>query len=105
MINSLSKIIFFALCVLLGGLMCFDVISTTLILSLGGVELNPIMAFVVGNPLLHLGLKIFVAGVFVWIAAIGQKKVKGAGYALLCAPVLFYVVVAVNNFSVLAGLL
>jgi hypothetical protein len=99
--RTIETKVFVVLGIAIGCLMGFDVISTTLILSLGGMELNPIMAYIVESPFLHLGLKIAVAGVFIWMGSIAQKKAYGSGYAILCAPVLMYSYVGFNNLSVL----
>ncbi|KUG05722.1 hypothetical protein ASZ90_016845 [hydrocarbon metagenome] len=78
-----------------------DIITTEMIIALGGSELNRLMAGVVAYPVAHLALKgivlVYVTGVCMW----AEKKITQSGVAAMAIIVAFYVVVALHNMSVL----
>jgi len=82
-------------------LFSIDIITTDLILSLGGMELNRLMAGVVAYPVAHLALKgvvlIYIVGVCTW----AEQRIARSGVTAMAVIVAFYVVVALHNMSVL----
>ena len=78
-----------------------DIITTEMILALGGSELNRLMAGVVAYPMAHLALKgivlIYITGICMW----AEKKITQSGVTAMAIIVAFYVVVALHNMSVL----
>lgn len=93
------------LCILLiYVLFSLDIATTTMILSLGGFEVNHVMVPVVDNVLLHLMLKglvlIFVATVAQW----SELKIRGSGLIMLLLITGWYSFVVMNNASVLIQL-
>ncbi len=85
-------------------LFLLDCITTELILILGGVELNPVMAGIVASPLLHMAVK---AAVFLFVIATtgyAERRVPASGAVALSAIILWYGVVIGNNLGVLVGM-
>jgi hypothetical protein len=82
-------------------LFMIDILSTQIILSMGGVELNPVMAGIVATPLLHLILKCGILLMVIPVALIAEARVKGSGVALYVALIVMYTVVIINNAAVL----
>lgn len=82
-------------------LFSIDIITTDLILSLGGMELNRLMAGVVAYPVAHLALKgvvlIYIVGVCTW----AEQRIARSGIAAMAIIVAFYVVVALHNTETL----
>jgi len=78
-----------------------DIITTEMILTLGGSELNRLMAGVVAYPVAHIALKgivlVYITGVCMW----AEKKITQSGVTAMAVIVSFYVVVALHNMSVL----
>jgi hypothetical protein len=95
----------FACCaVLLAAAFGLDVATTTLLIAGGGGEVNPLMAPWVGDPLVHLIIKL-AAGVYILgAAAIGNRFVPPAGTAVLACISALYVGIAVCNAAALFGL-
>lgn len=85
-------------------LFALDVATTDQILSMGGYEINTLMAYVVQFPLLHLVLKglvlLFIASVAVW----SEEKVRYSGMAALLVVICWYGFVIANNVTVLIAL-
>lgn len=85
-------------------LFALDVATTDQILSLGGYEINTLMATVVQFPLLHLVLKglvlLFIATVAVW----SEEKVRYSGMGSLLVIICWYGFVIANNVTVLIAL-
>ncbi|MDO9540216.1 MAG: DUF5658 family protein [Methanocalculus sp.] len=88
----------------LASLFLLDVITTELILILGGVELNPVMAGIVASPILHLALKAAVFLFVITTTGYAERRVPASGVVALAAVVLWYGVVIGNNLGVLAGM-
>jgi hypothetical protein len=87
----------FSLLAPLGVLFLLDIFTTYLILQLGGIELNPLMAGVVQNPLIHLAVKTAALLMVVPVSLVAEKYVKGSGTALICTIITMYLFVLVNN--------
>lgn len=82
--------------------LCFlDVLTTTLILSHGGFEMNPVMVPVVTNPLLHILLKWFIVAFIAGVAAVAEKMVPRAGILMLGVIIAWYIFVVTHNLMVL----
>ncbi|MFA5003537.1 MAG: DUF5658 family protein [Methanolinea sp.] len=85
-------------------LFALDVVTTDQILSMGGYEINTLMAYVVQFPLLHLVLKglvlLFIASVAVW----SEEKVRYSGISTLLVVICWYGFVIANNVTVLIAL-
>jgi len=86
---------------ILAALFLLDIITTQLILRLGGIELNPAMAGVVTNPLVHIVIKAGTLFLIIIVALIAEKKVKGSSIAFYCVIITLYLFVIVNNTFVL----
>ncbi|MDH7509424.1 MAG: DUF5658 family protein [Methanolinea sp.] len=89
-----------ALFVLLGGLLALDVLLTTLILGLGGFEMNPVMAWVVQNPYIHIGVKCAFAGFIIYMAGRAEELKEYSGALIVMAVCAFFMVVFVHNLAV-----
>lgn len=90
---------------LVAALLFWDVITTSLILGLGGYEMNPVMVQIVKDPYIHLAFKILFAFSIVLISINAERKVALSGSAFLCSVIVLYGVVIWNNINVLRGLL
>ena len=88
------------LAVLLGGLLFLDILLTTAILNLGGTELNPAMQFVVGNPYLHLIVKLIFAGFVIWMVSQSEQVKEYSGALLMIAVCSLFLIVFVHNIRV-----
>lgn len=81
---------------------CFlDVLTTSLILSHGGFEMNPVMISVVSTPLLHILLKWCVVAFIAGVAAIADRMIPRAGILILGVIILWYTFVVSHNIMVL----
>jgi hypothetical protein len=82
--------------------LCFlDVLTTTLILSHGGFEMNPVMVPVVTMPLLHILLKWGVVAFIAGVAAVADRMIPRAGILMLGVIILWYTFVVTHNIMVL----
>lgn len=82
-----------------------DVGTTLYALGAGGMEGNPIIAMVVGNPQLFAALKVAgVAGIALW-ALFCERVLMGSGKWCLGAAVGFYFLPVVNNIYQILGAL
>ncbi|MCK9579006.1 MAG: DUF5658 family protein [Methanoregula sp.] len=86
---------------ILAALFLLDIITTELILRLGGIELNPLMAGVVTSPLVHLAIKAGTLLLIIIVSHFAESKVKGSAIAFYCVIITHYVFVIVNNMFVL----
>jgi hypothetical protein len=86
---------------ILAGLFLLDILTTQLILNLGGIELNPMMTGIVSSPFLHMLLKIGILLLVITVAIIAEARVKGSGTVLYAVLIIMYTVVLLNNASVL----
>ncbi|MDO9325740.1 MAG: DUF5658 family protein [Methanoregula sp.] len=94
----LGILIFYTLCLL-------DILTTDRAISHGGYEMNPIMAPIVGIPVLHLLEKwltvIFVIMVALWC----EERVVKSGYLILSAVIGLYLFVIAHNITILFRLI
>jgi hypothetical protein len=86
---------------ILGLLFLTDIITTQIILRMGGMELNPFMAIVVANPVLHLGIKAAVLLVVFTISIMAEKRIRGSGLFFYGILIPFYICVVLNNMLVI----
>ena len=86
---------------ILGTLFLLDISTTQIILRLGGVELNPLMAGIVANPVLHLGIKAAILLVIFTVSLIAEQRVKGSGAVFYCVLITLYIFVVINNLFVI----
>jgi hypothetical protein len=86
---------------ILAALFMIDILSTQIILGMGGVELNPVMAGIVTTPLLHVLLKCGILMLVIPVALIAEARVRGSGMALYATLIAMYTVVIINNAAVL----
>jgi hypothetical protein len=89
------------LSLVLADLFLLDIMTTQLILNMGGIELNPLMTGVVTLPVMHLLLKIGIVLCVIPIALNAEARIKGSGIALYAALIVMYTAVVLNNASVL----
>src|SRR5208282_3242634 len=82
-------------------LFLLDILTTQTILSMGGAELNPLMASVVTTPLMHVILKCGVLMMVIPVALTAEDQVRGSGIVLYVTLIAMYVVVIINNATVL----
>lgn len=82
---------------ILAMLLLLDVVTTTGILLLGGVELNPLMASIVPSVPLHIGVKVlFFAGMFLWVKW-WDTRICHAGVTALTVLCTWFTFVVVHN--------
>ena len=87
--------------IVLGVLFLLDIITTQVILQMGGLELNPMMAGIVANPALHLGIKaLSLLAIFV-ITLAAEQRVRGSGTVFYGILILLYLIVVLNNLIVI----
>lgn len=103
-----ENITFFVAIIILGVLLNLDVLTTSLVIRLGGYEMNPLMAGIVGVPMIHLFVKWLVLVFVVLVACFSDRVIKGSGICLMCFIIAWYSVVVANNIltfeHLLAGL-
>ncbi|MFA5237176.1 MAG: DUF5658 family protein [Methanoregula sp.] len=87
--------------IVLAVLFMIDILSTQVILGMGGVELNPVMVGIVTTPLLHVLLKSGILMVVIPVALIAEARVRGSGVALYVILIAMYTTVIINNAVVL----
>jgi NADH:ubiquinone oxidoreductase subunit H len=93
---------FVALFSLLALLLVLDIVTTNEILTLGGVEYNPVMSIVVGSPFVHVVVKgIFLACMFCW-AKWWNGRFPHAGVYILSVLCGWFLIVVGHNLSALA---
>ena len=82
-------------------LVCFlDVATTSVIISHGGVELNPLMELFAGSPFMHLLLKWLVV-FFIFIAASWcEQKVRNSGLLIMGVMIVWFLFVVMHNVLV-----
>lgn len=89
------------LLLILGTLFLLDIVTTQVILRMGGVELNPLMGGVVANPALHVVVKAAVLFLVFPVSTVAEQRVKGSGLVFYCVLITLYIFVFVNNAFVL----
>jgi hypothetical protein len=82
-------------------LVCFlDVVTTSLVIAKGGIELNPLMELFAGSPFLHLLLKWLVV-FFIFIAAsYCEQKIRNSGLFIMGIMILWFLFVVIHNVFV-----
>ena len=92
--------------ILVSLLFFMDILTTQIILRMGGMELNPVMGVIVSNPWIHIALKSAILFLIIGVSLIAEKKVRGSSMVLYCSIVSLYLFVVVNNvFVILPGLM
>jgi hypothetical protein len=86
---------------ILASLFLLDIVTTEIILLMGGVELNPFMITVVAHPLVHLALKAAILAAIVIVALVAERQVRGSGVFFYCMLITMYIFVVVNNVFVI----
>jgi len=97
--EALRRIVEFLL--ILGTLFLLDIVTTQVILRMGGVELNPLMAGFVVHPVLHLGIKTAILLLIFSVSLVAEQRVKGSSAGFYCVLITLYIVVVVNNLFVI----
>ena len=82
------------------GLLVIDVFTTTLVLNMGGTELNPLMAGIASYPWLHILIKTLFAVFVVLLACQAEHIKQHSGAVILIAACSMFLVVAVHNIRV-----
>ena len=100
-----DNVTFFVAIIILGVLLNLDVLTTSLVISLGGYEMNPIMAGVVGVSMIHLFVKWLVLVFVVLVATLSDRIMNGAGICVMCVIIGWYSLVVANNTLTLEQLL
>jgi hypothetical protein len=65
------------------------------------MELNPIMAGIVANPILHLSIKAVVLLAVLTLSPWAEQRLKGAGHFLYGILIAIFTCVIINNVLVL----
>jgi hypothetical protein len=78
-----------------------DIATTSMVLSLGGAELNAFMAGVVVNPARHLLVKGSALLVIILMTQFAESRIRGSGFYLIAAVIGLYTFVLANNIAVL----
>jgi len=86
---------------ILAALFLLDILSTQVILWLGGIELNPAMAGIVTSPLMHLAIKAGTLILIILVSLVAEMQVRGSSCAFYCILITLYLFVIVNNTFVL----
>jgi hypothetical protein len=89
------------LLIILGTLFLLDIVTTQVILWMGGIELNPLMAGIVANPPLHMGIKATILLLIFSVSLIAEQRVKGSSAVFYCILITLYVFVVINNMFVI----
>ncbi len=89
------------LVLILAALFLLDIVTTEIILLMGGVELNPFMIAVVASPPAHLALKAAILAVIFTVALVAERQVRGSGVFFYCMLITMYIFVVVNNVFVI----
>ncbi|HQA80855.1 MAG TPA: DUF5658 family protein [Methanoregulaceae archaeon] len=100
-----DNLTFFVAIIILGVLLNLDVLTTSLVISLGGYEMNPLMAGVVGVPMIHLFVKWLVLIFVVLVATFSDRIMNGTGICVMCVIIGWYSLVVANNTLTLEQLL
>ena len=84
--------------------LCFlDVLTTTLILSHGGYEMNPVMIPIVTLPLLHMAFKWIIVVFIALVATVCDRIVPRSGILMLGVVIAWYAFVVAHNLLVMQG--
>jgi hypothetical protein len=85
----------------LGTLFLLDIMTTQIILRHGGIELNPIMAGIVLNPVLHVGIKATILLLVFPVSLFAEQRVKGSSLFLYLVLIALYAGVVINNILII----
>src|SRR5208337_4925872 len=97
--ETLGRIV--KLLLILGTLFLLDVVTTQIILWMGGAELNPFMTGIVASPALHLGVRTLLLFIIFPVSLIAERRVRGSAVFFYCVLILLYIIVDVNNLIVI----
>ena len=86
---------------ILGTLFLLDIVTTQIILRMGGLELNPFMVGIVANPALHLIIKAALLLLIFLVSLIAEERVKGSGAVFYCVLITGYTFIIINNAFVI----
>ena len=86
---------------ILGTLFALDILSTQIILHMGGVELNPLMLGIVTHPALHIAIKTAILLVIFPVSLIAEQRVRGSSAIFYYVLISLYVFVIANNLLVI----
>jgi len=88
---------------ILGLMLAMDVLTTNFLLIHGGTEVNPFMAGIVRNPLLHLTVKTLLLALVFLTARRCEARLAGSGVTLSLVLLGLYSIVVGNNLGVLVS--
>jgi hypothetical protein len=86
---------------ILAALFLLDILTTQIILRLGGIELNPAMAGFVASPLVHLAIKAVTLLLIIIVSLIAEREVRGSAVVFYSVLITLYIFIIVNNAFVL----
>lgn len=86
---------------ILAVLFLLDIVTTQVILRLGGSELNPAMAGIVASPLVHLAIKAGTLLLIIIVSLIAEREVRGSAVIFYSVLITLYIFIIVNNAFVL----
>ncbi|NMB78071.1 MAG: hypothetical protein GYA23_03125 [Methanomicrobiales archaeon] len=81
----------------LGALFFLDIVTTDIILLMGGAELNPLMAGIVTNPALHSAIKVGILLLVFGVSIAAEVRVRGTGILFYGVLITLCLVVVANN--------
>lgn len=82
---------------ILAALFALDIITTHVILWLGGIELNPLMAGIVSAPLAHASVKAATLLLIVTVSLIAEANVRESTIGFYAVIITLYLLILVNN--------
>jgi hypothetical protein len=85
----------------LAGLLLLDILTTQLILRMGGAELNPLMTGIVTMPALHIAIKSALLLLALYVSLTAEVRVRGSGTVLYGMLIALYLVIVCNNIGVI----
>jgi len=89
------------LLLILGTLFLLDIVTTGIILRMGGLELNPFMEGIVANPALHLIIKAAILLLIFLVSLVAEQRVERSGVVFYCILITWYIFIVVNNAFVI----
>ncbi len=103
--NNSENFLEFSAIVILGVLLLLDVLTTSLVLKVGGYETNVLMEGIVTVPMVHLLFKWLFLVLVVIAARFADHTVKGTGIYIMAVIIGWYSLVIANNTLVFLKLL
>lgn len=82
-------------------LFLLDIVTTQVILWMGGIELNPFMAGIVAILPLHLAVKALLLLLILGVSLVAEQRVQGSGTIFCAVLIALYGSVVLNNLLVL----